>query len=271
MILNLERPLAFIDLETTGRDVSSDRIVQIAVLKVFPDGTEDLRSKKINPTIPISPEASKIHGIYDADIANELTFSQIAVGLVLHLEDSDLAGYNSNKFDIPLLMAEFSRAGVDFKLEERRFVDVQTIFFKMQPRTLQAAYQFYCNKRLENAHNAEADICATYEVLKSQIQRYEETGLIEADGSQSFPIKNDVQILSDFTPFSFLDPAGKVIYDNEQRIVFSFGKHKGKILIEVFTTHPDYYDWLMSKDFPASSKQVFEREFKASSSSAATS
>ncbi|MBD1859976.1 MULTISPECIES: 3'-5' exonuclease [Leptolyngbya] len=263
MMLNLDRPLAFIDLETTGKDVSNDRIVQIAVLKVFPDGSEEMRSKKINPTIPISPEASKVHGIVDADVINAPIFSQIATSVATYLEDSDLAGYNSNKFDIPLLMAEFERADVEFKLEGRRCIDVQEIFFKMQPRTLQAAYQFYCNQRLENAHDAEADIRATYEVLKAQIQRYEETGFIEADGSQSFPIKNNVQVLSEFTPFNFLDPEKKVVYDEQQRIIFNFGKHKGKVLVEVFKDDPGYYDWLMSTDFPVSSKRVFEREFKA--------
>lgn len=264
MILNLERPLAFIDLETTGKDVSNDRIVQIAVLKVFPDGREEMRSKKVNPNIPIPLEASKVHGIVDADVVNAPVFSQIATGVATYLEDSDLAGYNSNKFDVPLLMAEFSRADIEFKLEGRRFIDVQAIFFKMQPRTLQTAYQFYCNKRLKNAHDAEFETRATYEVLKAQIQLYEETGLIDADGNQSFPIKNDVQVLSEFTPFSFLDPEKKVVYDEQQRIVFNFGKHKGKVLVEVFKNDPSYYDWLMNKDFPASSKCIFQREFKAS-------
>ena len=262
-MLNLDRPLAFVDLETTGKDISSDRVVQIAVLKVFPDGREEMRSKKVNPTIPIPPEASKVHGIVDVDVINAPIFSQIATGVANYLEDSDLAGYNSNKFDIPLLMAEFSRADVEFKLEGRRFIDVQTIFFKMQPRTLQAAYRFYCDQQLENAHDAEVDVRATYEVLKAQIQRYEETGFTEADGSLSFPIKNDVQVLSDFTPFSLLDPAERVIYDDKQQIVFNFGKHKGKALTEVFKAYPDYYDWLMSKDFPVSSKRIFERVFKA--------
>lgn len=263
MMLNLDRPLAFIDLETTGTDASSDRIVQIAVLKVFPDGSEEIRSKKVNPTIPIPPEASKVHGIVDADVVNAPIFSQIATGVVTYLEDSDLAGYNSNKFDVPLLMAEFSRADVEFKLEGRRFIDVQEIFFKMQPRTLQAAYQFYCNQRLENAHDAEIDTRATYEVLKAQIQLYEQTGFIEADGSQSFPIKNDMQVLNDFTPFNFLDPEKKVVYDEQQRIIFNFGKHKGKVLAEVFKDDPSYYDWLMNADFPASSRRIFEREFKS--------
>jgi len=263
MLLKLERPLAFIDLETTGKDVSKDRIVQIAVLKVFPNGREEMRSKIINPTIPISPEASKVHGIYDEDVVDEPKFEQIAGALVTYIADSDLAGFNSNRFDIPLLLAEFLRVGIDFQLEGRHFIDVMTIFHKMEERTLKAAYQFYCQEQLENAHNAEADIRATYEVLKAQIQRYESIEVSDKDGNKAYPVKNNVQVLSDFTPFNLLDPTGKVDYDDQERVVFTFGKYKSTPVQQVFRDNPGYYNWIMGQDFSDFTKRICEREFNA--------
>ncbi len=259
MNINLVRPLAFIDLETTGTDVVNDRIVQIAVLKVLPNGKEIPTARKINPTIPIPIEASKVHGIYDKDVRDEQTFSQIAQKLATFINDSDFAGYNSNKFDIPLLLAEFLRAGVDFKLEGRKFIDVQTIFHKMEPRNLRAAYKFYCRKDLEGAHDAANDIRATYEVFKAQLQRYKNVAYEDKDGNISYPIENQLETLANFTPFNLLDPTGKVVYDEQGREIFNFGKHRGKTLVEVFTEEPSYYYWIMNKDFSIFTKRAIKQ------------
>ncbi len=264
MNLNLVRPLVIFDLETTGTDIVNDRIVQISVLKVFPDDSEHTRTRLINPTIPIPVEASNVHGIYDKDVKDEATFARIAQALLNFIGDSDLAGYNSNKFDIPLLSAEFLRCGMDFNLEGRNLIDVQTIFFKMEPRTLKAAYKFYCGKDLIGAHDAENDVKATYEVLKAQLQHYEDAPYEEKDGNITYPIKNDLDTLSKFTPFSLLDPTNKVIYDSQQREMFNFGQHKGKTLIEVFQDYPKYYDWMMNKaDFSIFTRKVIKRVWES--------
>ncbi|PAX59807.1 3'-5' exonuclease [Brunnivagina elsteri] len=246
-----------------GTDVSKDRIVQIAVLKVFPDDSEVIKKRLINPTIPIPVEASNVHGIHDEDVVNEPTFQKIAQGLLDFIGDSDLAGYNSNKFDLPLLMTEFSRCEIDFNLEGRHTIDVQSIFFKMEPRTLKAAYKFYCGKDLVGAHDAENDICATYEVLKAQIERYENVAYEEQDGKIIYPVKNDLEILSKFTPSNLLDPTNKIIYDEQQREIFNFGKHQGKSLVEVFREDPSYYDWMMKKDFSIFTKKVIKRVWES--------
>ncbi len=259
MNLNLVRPLAFIDLETTGIDVVNDRIVQIAVLKVLPNGKEIPTGRKINPTIPIPLEASKVHGIYDKDVQNEPVFAEIAQKLANFLNDSDFAGYNSNKFDIPLLLLEFSRAGIDFKLAGRNFIDVQTIFHKMEPRNLKAAYKFYCGKNLVGAHDALNDTLATYEVFKAQLQRYENVAYEDKDGKISYPIENHLETLASFTPFNLLDPTGKVVYDEQGREIFNFGKHKGKTLVEVFAQDSSYYDWIMNQDFSIFTKKAIKR------------
>lgn len=259
MHLNLSRPLAFIDLETTGTDISKDRIVQIAVLKVFPDNSEDTRTRLINPTIPIPSEASNVHGIYDKDVVNARTFKQIARSLLKFIGDSDLAGYNSNKFDFPLLITEFSRCGIDFKLEGRNIIDVQTIFYKMQPRTLKAAYKFYCGEDLVGAHDAENDIRATYEVLKGQIQYYEDVPYEDKDENVSYPIENNMEALAKFTPFDLLDPTRKVIRNDQDEIIFNFGKHKGKTVIETFTENPGYYQWMMNGDFSVFTKRAIKQ------------
>lgn len=244
MSLVLKNPLVFIDLETTGIDIVKDRIVEIAILKVFPDGREEIKTRRINPTIPIPPETTAIHGITDSDVAHEPTFKEVAKSLANLIEGCDFAGFNSNKFDFPLLAEEFLRAGIDIDLRKRKFIDVQTIFHKMEKRTLEAAYKFYCAKELENAHSAQADILATYEVLKAQICRYSE-------------LKNDVDSLSEFSSHNQnVDFAGRIVYDEKGAETFNFGKYKGKSVKEVFEKDPSYYAWMMNGDFPLYTKNV---------------
>jgi DNA polymerase-3 subunit epsilon len=259
MNLNLVRPLVLIDLETTGTDIAKDRIVQIAILKVFPDGSETLIMENINPTISIPIPASEVHGIYDDDVAESPTFAQVAPKFGIFIGDSDIAGFNSNRFDIPLLLEEFSRAKVDFKLEGRNLVDVQTIFHKMEPRNLQAAYKLYCGKELIGAHNAESDIRATYEVLKAQIEYYENIEYKDKDGKVSYPIANNLNILANFTPFNLLDPTNKITYDEQKKEIFTFGKYKGRKLEDVCKEDPNYYEWILNQDFSASTKKILKQ------------
>lgn len=244
MNIILTRPLAFFDLETTGINVTSDRIVEISVLKHFPDKTTEIYTKRINPTIPIPLESSKVHGIYQEDIKDAPTFKDIAKQLATFLDDCDLAGYNSNKFDIPLLVEEFLRTEVDFELKNRKFIDVQTIFHKMEQRNLSAALKFYCGKEMINAHSAEADIQATYEVLVAQLEKYSD-------------LQKDVNFLHTFSSHTNnVDLGGKIIYNEKQEEVFNFGKHKGKTVNDVFKSEPSYYDWMMKGDFPLHTKKV---------------
>lgn len=244
MNLTLTRPLVFFDLETTGINVSKDRIVELCILKVMPDGEEILKTWRINPTIPIPEKASKVHGIYDNDVKDKPTFAQLAREISVFIDNSDLAGYNSNKFDVPLLLEEFLRADIDFDIKKRRLIDVQVIFFKKEPRTLSAAYRFYCEKDLENAHSAEADVRATYEVLKSQIDRYND-------------LKSDIAQISKFSSqMNTADFAGMVIFNDKNQEVFNFGKHKGVPVEEVFQKEPGYYSWIMNADFPLYTKKV---------------
>lgn len=244
MELNIKNPLIFIDLETTGLDVVNDRIVEISAYKVLPNGEKEIKTRRVNPTIPIPAEASAIHGITDEDVKDEPTFKMLAKSLAAFMEGCDLAGFNSNKFDFPLLTEEFLRAGVDFDFRKRKFIDVQTIFHKMERRTLEAAYKFYCDKDLEGAHSAEADTLATYEVLKAQLDRYPD-------------LKNDVAYLSEFsTQTQNVDFLGRIIYDEKGVEVFNFGKHKGKSVEEVFGKEPSYYSWMMNGDFPLYTKKV---------------
>jgi DNA polymerase-3 subunit epsilon len=234
MKLNLKRPLAFFDLETTGVNVASDRIVEISILKAKPDGTEEIKTMRINPGISIPLESSLIHGIYDQDVSQAPTFKQAGEELARFLDDCDLAGYNSNKFDIPVLMEEFLRAGIDFDIDNRRFVDVQNIFHQMEQRTLRAAYQFYCGKVIENAHSAEADIKATYEVLLAQIAKYENQDWEDKKGAISKPVQNDVEALHKFTNLNKpVDFAGRMVYNEVGVEVINFGKHKGRSVEEV--------------------------------------
>lgn len=244
MQLNLRNPLVFFDLETTGINIVKDRIVEISYVKVFPNGDEEIKTRRINPGMPIPPESTAIHGITDDDVKDCPTFKEIAKSLASHIEGCDLAGYNSNRFDIPMLAEEFIRAGVDIDLNRRKFIDVQTIFHKMEQRTLSAAYKFYCNKSLENAHSAEADTIATYEVLKAQLDRYPE-------------LKNDVAFLSDYSSFSNnVDFAGRMIYNDKGEEVINFGKYKGRLVTEVLKLDPGYYSWIMNGDFPLNTKKM---------------
>lgn len=244
MELNIKNPLVFVDIETTGLDIINDRIVEIAVLKIHVDGKEELKIRRVNPTIPIPPQASAVHGITDEDVKNEPTFKEIARSLANFIEGCDFAGYNSNKFDFPLLAEEFLRADIDFDLKKRKFIDVQTIFHKMEKRTLSAAYKFYCDKELSDAHSAGADSFATFEVLKSQLDRYPD-------------LKNDVDFLAEFSAQTRnADFAGRIILDEKGVEYFNFGKHKGKTVTEVLEKEPSYYAWMMNGDFPLYTKRV---------------
>jgi DNA polymerase-3 subunit epsilon len=243
MKLHLKRPLVVFDLETTGMSVNTDRIVEFSYIKVMPDGAENIKTLRFNPGIPIPHEVSLIHGIYDEDVKDAPLFKQKAKELAEEFKGCDFAGFNSNKFDFPLLVEEFLRAGVEFDVENRKFVDAQRIFHMMEQRTLTAAYKFYCNKELVNAHSAEADTIATLEVLKAQIERYEN-------------LENDVDFLHNFTKQDKnVDLAGRMVYNNDGVPVFNFGKHKGKPVQEVFKTDFGYYDWMMNGDFAEDTKR----------------
>lgn len=248
MELNLKNPIIFFDLETTGTDTVRDRIVEISYLKVHTNGKEESKTKRLNPEMPIPAGASAIHGIYDEDVKDCPTFKQIAKSLATQMEGCDLAGFNSSRFDIPLLAEEFLRAGIDIDFSKRKMIDVQIIFHKKEQRTLEAAYRFYCDKTLENAHSAEADTRATYEVLKAQLDRYPD-------------LVNDMAALSE--EFSFfnnnVDLAGRIILDENGVEVFNFGKHKGKSVVEVLKKEPSFYAWMMDADFALNTKQVLTK------------
>ncbi len=255
--LNLGKPLCFIDLETTGINVGTDRIVEICILKIKTDQTREILTKRVNPTIHIPNEASAVHGIFDKDVANEPTFKDIASSIAAFLGNSDLAGYNSSRFDIPLLAEEFLRVGIDFDVKNRRLIDVQTIFHKMEARTLSAAMKFYCGKTLDNAHSAEADTIATYEILKAQLERYQNIEYVDKQGNASKPIQNDMNMLCEFsTQNKAADLSGHIIFDDKGKEIFSFGKHKGRNVEDVFRAEPSYYDWIMKSDFPLYTKKI---------------
>ena len=244
MELNLRKPLVFFDLETTGLNITQDRIVEIAYVKVFPNGKDERKVIRVNPGIPIPEQASNVHHIYDEDVKNEPTFKQIAADIVKVFEGSDIAGYNSNKFDLPMLSEELARAGSDFDLRRDRFIDVQTVFFKMEPRTLEAAYRFYCNKNLNDAHSALADTSATYEVLKAQLDKYPQ-------------LQNDAEWLSQFTSQTRnIDLQGRIVRDDQNMPVFNFGKYKGQSVKQVFEKDCGYYGWIMKGDFAEDTKRV---------------
>lgn len=242
-LLHLKRPLAVFDLETTGIDISKDRIVEISVLRVNPDGSRQVLTRRLNPTIPIPMEASAVHGIYDEDVAMCSTFAQFAAELFEFMDPCDLAGFNSNRFDVPVLLEEFIRAGVNFNLDTRSLVDVHRIYTHFEKRTLEAAYQFYCNKTLLNAHSAEADTTATYEVLLAQLERY------AAD------LKPDVKFLHDLTNEERIIDSGRRFIYSGGKAVFNFGKYKGRPVDEVLRNDPGYYSWMMQGDFPQHTKQ----------------
>jgi DNA polymerase-3 subunit epsilon len=244
MQLQLTKPICFFDLETTGTNVAKDRIVEISILKVYPNGNKESRTWLVNPEMPISPESEAIHGISNEKVANEPTFKQLSKEIYKMIRDSDLAGFNSDRFDIPLLVEEMLRADIDFDMKNMVSVDVQTIFHKMEKRTLEAAYKFYCDKNLDDAHSAEADTMATYEVLLAQLKRYPE-------------LENNVKKLSEFTTRKqSLDFAGFIVLDEEERAIFSFGKHKGKTVEEVLEAEPGYFGWILNADFPLYTKKV---------------
>ncbi len=244
MSLQLNCPLVFLDLETTGINIGTDRIVEIALLKISPDGAQESICMRINPTIPIPIESSRIHGIYDEDVKDAPKFQSVSVKFQEFLKGCDLAGYNSNKFDIPLLIEEFTRVGIQIDLSTIRLIDVQNIFHKMEQRTLSAAYKFYCDKNLENAHSAEADTWATYEVLMAQLKKYD-------------VLENNVEFLSKFSSISKnVDLAGRIVLNDKGEEVFNFGKYKGKPVRDVFKMEASYYDWMMKGDFATNTKQV---------------
>ncbi|MBR0332634.1 MAG: ribonuclease H-like domain-containing protein [Alistipes sp.] len=244
MKLNLKRPIVFFDLETTGVDTAKDRIVEVSMIKIMPDGEEIVRTRRINPQMHIPEQATAIHGITDDDVKDCPTFAQVAKSMAQFIDGCDFGGFNSNRFDLPMLVEEFLRAGVDVDFRRRRFVDVQNIFHKMEQRTLVAAYKFYCDKNLEEAHSAEADTRATYEVLMAQLDRYPE-------------LQNDVAALADFSERGqTADFAGRIGYNDKQEAVFNFGKYKGRRVEDVFREEPSYYAWMMNGDFPLYTKKV---------------
>ena len=245
--MKLTKNICFFDLETTGTNIAKDRIVEIAIVKAFTNGEKEVKTWRVNPEIPIPVETSLIHGIYDEDVKDAPTFKEIAPQIQQMMKDSDLAGFNSNRFDIPLLAEEFLRNGIDFDLEKHRPIDAQVIFHKMEPRNLAAAYKFYCDKELENAHSAEADTLATYEVLMAQIERYEE-------------LKNDNQFLSEFSSQKrSVDFAGFIQLNENDEEIIGFGKYKGQKVADVFAKDAGYYNWIQNADFPLYTKKVFTR------------
>ncbi|MBR4804373.1 MAG: 3'-5' exonuclease [Bacteroidales bacterium] len=276
MKLNLNRPLVFFDLETTGLQIGSAYIVEISLVKVNVDGSVEEKTHRIRParyvnrdgvevaeTLPIPPETTAVHHITDADVADKPTFRELAPEILAFIGDADIAGYNSNKFDVPLLVEEFLRNGINFDLANRYMVDVQNIFHKMEQRTLKAAYKFYCGKDLENAHSANADTMATYEIFLAQIERYKDVEYTDEKGKVSKPIVNDIPALSEFSRSrQWADLEGRIGIKNGVE-VFNFGKHKDKPVKEVFRVEPSYYSWMMNGDFSLSTKQVITRIYQS--------
>lgn len=247
MNLKLKSPLAVFDLETTGVNTSTDRIVEISIHKIMPNGKTETRTHRVNPCIPIPAKTTAIHGITDADIADEPKFEDLAPNLYIFLNDCDLAGFNSNRFDVPVLVEEFHRAGYDFDVTDRNLIDIQNIFHKKEPRTLVAAYKFYCGKDLTNAHSAEADTLATYEILEAQLEKYTD-------------LKRDSKSLSEFTTMhNAVDLAGRFVRNDKKEIVFNFGKHKGRPATQVLKQEPSYYGWMMKGDFSQNTKKVLQQ------------
>ena len=245
MELHLKKPIIFFDLETTGTNITKDRIVEISMIKIMPNGTENERTIRLNPEMPIPAEATAVHGITDEDVANCRTFKMVAKELAQSFVGCDIAGFNSSRFDIPMLDQEFQRAGVKFDFSKPRFIDVQTIFHKKEQRTLVAAYKFYCGKDLNDAHSASADTRATYEVLKAQLDMYDD-------------LPNDMEALSEYSSQNRnVDLAGRVIYNEQKQEVINFGKYKGQLVTDVLRQDPGYYSWILQGDFPQNTKDVF--------------
>ena len=251
MNLNLKKPLAVFDLETTGINIAKDKIVEVSILKISPNGTREQKTLRVNPEMPIPKEVSEIHGITDEMVANEPTFKQIAHELNNFLDNCDLAGYNSNKFDIPLIVEEFLRVDIDFSLKNRRSVDVQTIFHKMEKRTLEAAFKFYCDKTLVDAHSAAADTSATFEILEAQLDRYTD-------------LENDIDYLAQFSTFTRnVDVAGRIVLNDNDEEVFNFGKYKGQRVDDVLKANPGYFGWMQNGDFSLNTKKVLLKNLLA--------
>ena len=248
MKLNLRNPIVFFDLETTGTNINSDRIIEICYLKIYPNGNEESKTLRINPEMHIPEASTAIHGIHDEDVANCPRFKEVAANIAKDIEGCDLGGFNSNRFDIPVLAEEFLRAGIDIDLSRRKFVDVQVIYHKLEQRTLSAAYKFYCNKNLEDAHTAEADTRATYEVLKAQLDRYPDI------------LQNDIAFLADYSSYNRnVDFAGRMVYDDNGVEVFNFGKYKGMPVADVLRKDPGYYSWILQGDFTLNTKQMLTK------------
>lgn len=249
MRIELKKPIVFFDLETTGTNPASDRIIEIAMLKIFPNGKETSKVFKVNPEMPIPKQSTEIHGISDEDVVDAPVFKMIAKEIVDFISDADLAGFNSNKFDIPLLAEEFIRSNTDIDLKKRNFIDVQVLFMKKEPRTLEAAYRFYCGKELKDAHSAEADTNATFEVFKAQLEKYNDVG-------------DSIDEVSKFSSHNKnADFVGRLIYDDDGEICINFGKYKGKKLSEVLKKDPGYYGWIQGADFPLYTKKIFTEEY----------
>ncbi len=246
MSLELTKPICVFDLETTGVNTATDRIVEISIIRVEPSGEEQTKTWRVNPEMPIPEEASKIHGIYDDDIKDAPVFKEIAQEIYEMIKDADLAGFNSNRFDVPLLAEELLRAEIDFDLKTNNLIDIQNIFHKMEPRNLVAAYKFYCNEDLENAHSAEADTRATLEVLKAQMKKYED-------------LPKDMEELSKFTAYyRAADFQGRIVFNSKNEEVINFGKYKGKVVEDVLSKDPGYFSWIMRADFPLYTKKVIK-------------
>ncbi len=257
MNLNLKNPIIFLDLETTGINIASDRIVEIALIKVFPDGKEEEKCLRINPQMPIPERSTRIHGITDEDVKDAPTFPEVAKSIAQFIEGCDLGGFNSNRFDIPLLAEEFLRADIDIDLKKRKFIDVQSIYHKMEKRTLAAAFKFYCGQDLKNAHSALADTRATYEVMKAQLDRYQDTEIEDENGKRMIPVQNDINLLSEFSTYDRnVDFMGRIVLDDKGIEVFNFGKNKGRAVEDVLKEQPGYYNWIMKGDFPLYTKKV---------------
>lgn len=252
--LILKKPLAFFDLETTGINTAKDRIIDICIIKALPNGEVTIKNQRVHPQMPIPVESSMIHGIYDEDVVGAPPFKTVARTVAQFLDGCDLAGFNSNRFDVPILVEEFLRANVDFDLKNRRLVDAQRIFHLMEPRNLTAAYKFYCGKDLTDAHNAEADTIATFEVLNAQVQRY--AGMpCKSDLGEDMFLQNDMDVLHNLTANKNVDLGGRMVYNNEGQEVFNFGKHKGLPVLEVLQKEPSFYDWMQKGDFPLDTKR----------------
>lgn len=265
MKINLTKDLVFFDIETTGLNVMRDRIVQIALIKMYKDGrpTQEL-SMLVNPGIPMAEEAMAVHGLTPKDLANKPTFQQVAQKIYDFIGDADLGGYNSNRFDIPMLMEEFARVGIDFDIEKRRLIDAQRIFYKMEPRTLKAAYRFYCDSELEDAHDALADIRATVAVFKGQLSKYEGKDLLDEEGNWvKEPIKNDMQVIHDFVnDLRFVDVTQRLRINPDGTVVFNFGKYMGQAVGEVLAKDKTYYNWILIKEFSVQVKKAVKKLMK---------